>query len=498
MNALHDGDFVRRNEQRYHRLGWLLVAVLLAWLLAPTLFARGMFLDGVIYGVISRNMAVGIGDFWHPKYMDAEPGVFHEHPPLAFGLQAILFRMCGDQFWVERLYSTLCAPGLIAVIALLWRSGAARVGAATGCGWFPVLLWMAIPSWGWLYKNNVLENTLAPLAALSVYASVRLHQGGRLWRWSGLAAAAMLAAGLAKGPVGLFPAVTPLIAGVCLADCPWKTVVRNQAAVLLWCCALAAALCCYEPARQFLNDYFHDQLVSSLAGKRIIQHGRWYLAWRTLTALALPATLALLIAAWGNRRSALASCELAQSRRLAWFYLLTALSASVPLLLSPRQSAMYAAPSYPFYVLALALHCWPGALALQAGVLKFLSSRMNYRAAIAALAILLLAALLRSSSNYGVIVRDRELLNAVARIQAAVPARSLIAMSEDLWCDFQLRAYLCRSRHVSLVGAKARADFYLASANGSATDPAGPAGHRELSLRSHLRQARAASDVMPR
>jgi hypothetical protein len=152
---------------------------------------------------------------------------------------------------------------------------------------------------------------------------------------------------------------------------------------------------------------------------------------------------------------------------------------------------MYAAPSYPFYVLALAMYCWPGARALAAGVLPFLTSRVNYLAAVAALAILLVAALLRSSANYGVIVRDKELFEAVARIQSAVPARSLIAMSEELWCDFQLRAYLSRSRHVSLVAARTPADFYLASANASANDLSSPGGYRALSLQRHPRHAKA-------
>src|SRR5205085_205321 len=116
---------------------------LFAWFVGPTLLARGMFMDGVAYATVSRNMAVGIGDFWHPVYTDARPGGFHDQPPLVFGIQAVLFSLCGDCFWVERAYSALTAPCLMAVIALLWRARSRGQHPLIG-GWFPVLMWMTV------------------------------------------------------------------------------------------------------------------------------------------------------------------------------------------------------------------------------------------------------------------------------------------------------------------------------------------------------------------
>lgn len=452
-----------RQIRRCDQLGWLLIVTLLAWQLGPSLFTRGMFLDGITYGTISRNMAVGIGDFWHPQFSLGENRTFHEHPPLAFGLQSIGFRVCGDQFWVERLYSAVCAPGLIFVIALLWRAGFRGIHEAPIGGWFPVLLWMTIPTWGWLYRNNVLENTLAPFAALSIYASWRMHQDGFRGFWSALGAAAMLAAVLSKGPVGMFPAITPLVAGISFADRDWRTVVRNQLALLAWFSVLVVGLWGYDPARQLLTSYFHDQVMSSLAGERIPQHGRWYLVYKTLAALALPAVVALIIAAWGRRRTDAQLHENGKMQRNSLFFLLTALSASMPLLLSPRQSGMYAAPSYPFFILALSAWCWPGMMPLQFRLATWATSERNFRLAVGGFAALVIFAGIVSINRYGVIARDKELLSDIARIQTLIPARSTVATSPALRQNYVLAAYLARQHYISLDFEATPQRYYLTS-----------------------------------
>ena len=56
-------------------------------MLFPVVLLRGMSLDGVTYATIARNMAVGIGDFWHPYYTATLLHPFHEQPPLAFSLE---------------------------------------------------------------------------------------------------------------------------------------------------------------------------------------------------------------------------------------------------------------------------------------------------------------------------------------------------------------------------------------------------------------------------
>ena len=82
---------------------WLLLIGLFLILVSKNLLTEGMFLDGVTYACISRNMACGLGSFWSPSYTQTIGHVFHSHPPLAFGLEALFFKVLGDHWWVEKL-----------------------------------------------------------------------------------------------------------------------------------------------------------------------------------------------------------------------------------------------------------------------------------------------------------------------------------------------------------------------------------------------------------
>jgi 4-amino-4-deoxy-L-arabinose transferase-like glycosyltransferase len=462
------------------------IAALAAWLVGPSLFTRGMFVDGVVYATISRNLAAGIGDLWNPIYTERAPRVFHDHPPLGFALQSLAFRLFGDHFWVERLYSVAWAPLLMLAISLLWRLPIGRRGKPPIGGWFPVLLWMTIPTWGWLYKNNILENALTPFTVLSIYCSLRLHGGCRPMLWSGLAAASMLAAALIKGPVGLFPAVAPLVAGLALADRRWAAIARNQAAILIWFALLVTAVFAYSPARHAVSEYFQQQIASSLSGERGALHGRFYLVAKTATALALPAAIAILIHFASRRRFAAAEAESPVDYRAAAFFGLTALSASLPLLASPRQSAMYAAPSYPFFILAIARLAAPAVERLLLAEREWIAARYRYGALKFALGGLIAAACLVSVARYGRIERDIELLHDVARIEQYVPASATVAVPAALQNDFQLRAYLYRRHYVSVCRPEETAPYFVASSQHGFVASAGLVAAESENHRYHL------------
>ncbi|HPB58126.1 MAG TPA: hypothetical protein PLL49_06435, partial [Bacteroidales bacterium] len=86
---------------------YLSVFGILLLIISPAMLSDGMFLDGLLYATISRNLANGIGDFWHPHLTKTLSPVFVGHPPLVFGLQSLFFKILGDNIYVERLYSFL-------------------------------------------------------------------------------------------------------------------------------------------------------------------------------------------------------------------------------------------------------------------------------------------------------------------------------------------------------------------------------------------------------
>ena len=136
--------------------GLLLVLVCLL-LMGPRLVQHGMFVDGLTYVSIARNMAEGLGNFWQPFYSEALYEQFYEHPPLALWLESLLFRLFGDHFWVERLYCTLAIAGTILLIRQLWRQLFSTEVAFIRWWPFAALLWVLNEDVYLSYPGNMLE-----------------------------------------------------------------------------------------------------------------------------------------------------------------------------------------------------------------------------------------------------------------------------------------------------------------------------------------------------
>ena len=82
-------------------------------------------------------------------------------------------------------------------------------------GWLPLVLFLTIPSIRWAFVNNMLENTLTALTTFAVYfVLLSADVEGRAWSprrllYLAAAATAIAAAVMTKGPVGLFPLISP-------------------------------------------------------------------------------------------------------------------------------------------------------------------------------------------------------------------------------------------------------------------------------------------------
>jgi len=96
--------------------GWAAVLFLITAVLLPQLTTWGMFVDGVTYATISRNLALGIGTWWKPCYTETLGARFHEHPPLVFVIQSLFFRLFGERYLVEKAYSL---AAMLATLALI-------------------------------------------------------------------------------------------------------------------------------------------------------------------------------------------------------------------------------------------------------------------------------------------------------------------------------------------------------------------------------------------
>lgn len=467
-------DALACRHRAVHGSAWLLLAAAAFGMLFPVMLLRGMSLDGVTYATIARNMALDVGDFWHPYYTATLLNPFYEQPPLALWLESLLFRMCGDQWWVERLYSALTVVPTALALALIWRTLFARHPRLQRFAWLSIALWVLMPGWFWIYRHNYLENTLGIFTALGVLASLKAMQLQRWWpAWTLLAAAAIVAALGSKGPVGLFPLATPALAWVTLREVSFRPAVLVQGALIAALAVMVGIVCLDPQAREFLTAYYQRQVLDSLHGQREMVDsvlGHFYLVWSLLVHLWPSATVAGVLVLIGRRWGAAAS---GYSRRPAMFCLATALSASVPIMISPKQTGYYSAPSWPFYTMALAAWCLPAAMALAdrwaaAASIELVARRL--RLAVSA-ALLLTVGL--SPVWFGRTQRDAQLIRDVQGIGRIVGDHHTIVLPTSMERQWSLHAYLYRWHYISLGADEGSALYRLELANGLQPDDDG-------------------------
>ncbi len=249
------------------------VAVMTAAVL-PRLAHRGMFVDGVTYASIARNLAEGRGTFWEPSYTATIYPRFFEHPPLGFWLQSLWFRVFGDHLFVERAYAAVAALVTAALIALIWRTLNATT-SEKNYGWLPVLLWIAVPIVSWAVVGNLLEVTVSVFTILAVacvvFAALSTSTAAAVG-WGIASGLAVIGAFLTKGPVGLFPLAAPVLLAAIPASRPGSAY-RRPAVTLAGQWAVAAlgiaVLLSMPLARSSLGQY-----LEPAGGCRVIWRAR--------------------------------------------------------------------------------------------------------------------------------------------------------------------------------------------------------------------------------
>ncbi len=450
-----------------HTTARAVAGTLVFCLLAPWLFSKGMFWDGVVYGSVARNLAQGVGDAWHLSVSATFMRHFHEHPPLAYWLQVPFFRILGDHFWVERVYGLAAALVTLPILLGVWRYLLRDNPQAAPFSWLAIVFWA--PFGAWCYRHNMLENTLGIFTAISIYASLRAVESTRIWAaWSALAGAAIAAAVLCKGPVGLFPAVTPAIAWITLRRTSFARALCIELVVLASVAGSFGIVLIPEASREYLAVYWHQQIVASVLGHRegvSSLAGHFNILRSVARELAIPVLVAGSLQLLARRRTG----PMAAGARLVgptWFCLLTALSASVPLTLSPKQAGHYAAPSWPYYAFAVALWCVPAAADLLSRVHWLAIPRWHQWLRCCAGAIVITTALI-SALNYGRCLRDASLIETADQLAREVSAPATVVVSTRSWRQLpttdqlKLHAYCYRYHSISLFADEAQPAFRL-------------------------------------
>lgn len=407
--------------------------------------------DGLIYASVSARLAEGVGSFWFPYSMFNEAS-FHHHPPLAFGLQSLFFSFFGNAYYVENIYQFICLITVVGLMCACWKQGARISGAQTADGlWFLLLLFFLMPMISQSFTNNYLENTLSLFTLAAVYCLLRIQDKGPYVLSCFLAGFFTVAALLVKGPVGLFPLVVLPIVLLTIGGF-FKRAVVSSLVYLMVVCLTFAFLLLDEAAKESIVLYVKFQLVGTFEGVRPKVHGRTYMLERLFQNLIVPALVVSGLLIWRRKAIELSKQSVNSGQehiarfslsRESVLWLLIALSASIPLLVSPRHLSQYIVPSLPFYAFFLAslLRPWLDQLLLRA-------RPMLKRGIPVVAVIVMLMAGIASWRDFGVIERDRAVIGDMNRVVQLVAKGEVIDICVSHDSIYRLLMYL--SRHHSI------------------------------------------------
>jgi 4-amino-4-deoxy-L-arabinose transferase-like glycosyltransferase len=403
------------------------------------ILANGMFLDGLIYSTVSKNLANGIGTFWNPHFSATILQNFHEHPPLAFGIQSIIFNIFGESRFADRFYSllTVFAEGII--LLKIWKS----LGYKNG--WIPLFIWLTTATVFWTSYNNLLENTLTVFTSLSVLFYLNYERNNKIYLI--LLSGISLALGfLTKGFVAFFPWTFPFLWCLLFSHKKIGRIAADSAGLFFYTVAPLLLLVIFFPtAKASLLEYINHQVIDSIKNS-ITVDSRMDIIKRLLNEIAPAAGLFILLQflklitksgiAIGNENS-----------RKALAFIFLGLTGVFPIMISMKQSGFYILPTYPFFSI--------GAAILMYSYIDSFIERIDFKSRgflffkRTAYSVFIVGILLSLwySDGYS---RDRDKIRDVYAVLSVVPEGSIININPVMYEDWSLHAYFARFKNVSL------------------------------------------------
>jgi len=442
------------------------VAVLLA-LVLPDLLQHGMFMDGTQYAIIAKNYAEGKGTFWFPFLSTScekhGQNAFLEHPPLIYFLQSFFFKLGGDSFLCERMYCLLMLLLSACLIGVIWREIFKKNERYKDFFWFPILLWIIIPTVSWSFKSNMHENTLGVFVLASVYFLLRsVHD--RKYIFVLLSGVFVFLGTFSKGLPGLFPIVFYVIYYFCFRDITVKKVVGNTVLVLLVPVLTYFLLVKFNTAAKE-SLYFHvkERLLYRIANNPQVE-SRWIVLYWLFCDLLVPIALLLPISGFMFSKRKIQPLEFDEpgTKKYFFLFLLLGLCGVLPLALTLVQRAVYYAPALPFLSIALAL-LTIAAIDELVALLNKSKKALRFFAVLSGT--LLCVVIIYSCFVFGGIWRDEAEFNDANKIANVTGKDNYISSKAEIYQEWGFQYYLLRYYNVTIDPNSKQRPYFLIDKN---------------------------------
>ena len=395
-------------------------------------------MDGITYAAISKNMANGMGSFWNPYYTDCLFPSFHEHPALALYLESIFYRLFGDSMLVAKVYS--CITYLISgfLIVLIWK----EIMHDLKTGWLPLLLWIMIALVFWGATNNVLENTMAIFVLSSVLFylySVKKNRFLMIFLSGGM----LFCAFLTKGFTGLYPLAFPFFYWLFNRERTfWQMVLDTLVLTLSMLLFFAVIVGMNPTARESMTAYLNNQVVDSIKNVRNTD-SRFYIVGRFFMELLVSIAITLVIIVVGLLKRIINVADLKKNIGKVAMLFFFGLTGVVPMMISLKQSGMYALTAFPFYAILLAILSYA---VIEKVHLSLIAKRLTNIGCV----LLMITALAMNVFYAGQTTKDKDMFNDMDCFLTVLSEKEIVEVDTGIASDFTFIAYMSYFKNISL------------------------------------------------
>lgn len=434
------------NKQRVFVLFTLTVVLAL---LLPNLLQHGMFMDGVQYAIVAKNLALNKATFWMPylssSWSKMYSNYFLEHPPLVYYLQSKFFLVFGNGVFTEKIYCFFAFAICAFLISKIWRLIFKDDQQIKNYWWLAVLLWFITPSVFWSFGNNMLENTLTIMVlAASYFALKAIYSNGFNLVYIFIAGCFVFLGSLSKGLPGFFP-ISIIVCSYFLLGKPIlkKTIIYTFVLIITPTIIYFLLFKFNAEAKESLTFYFKNRLLNRLSEAHTVDNRFSILFWLLTDQFV---NIALCVLLFFFFKAKLFFNKLTKNEnRLILFFLLYGLSGVVPLCFTHVQRAVYFVPALPFFGIAVAIFLAKG---LNVLITKIKDEHFKIiRSGVVALFFITLLYLISLIGKTG---RDENVLSEINKIGGSIGNDKVIGSTNEIYEKWDYQFYLLRYYNITL------------------------------------------------
>jgi hypothetical protein len=474
-------DTTKTNAFKYFALFYVTAMFL------PRLVVQGMFGDGLLYSSIARNMSIGKGSMWQPFFsssywLDNVLPIYYENPPLMLWLESLFFRVLGDYWWVEKVFSLVILLINCFLMGEIWQLFEKKYIKIEGLGYFVLIFWHLMPRVLWGNPNNMMDNNLLTFCLLSILFILKaitnqniaqnadnqsvntpsvfsqksliqsIHSFPKYRDKLFIIHHSSLTLGsfciflgiLTKGPVALYPLSIPILFYFFTKEITLKKAFNYTLILTILSSLFFIGLLYFNSAATiYFKNYWEQRLLAVIVGSRddMKLSGWQHLEIvETLFVELLPILIVFLIVYSILKYKKIDVLIQKKYINFGLFFTFLGFAATLPIIISTKQSGIYLIPGLPMFAFAATFFSLPF-LEKMVNLVQFsrFSKRLTYFSWIGLAVSLMYSGII--AGDYG---RDKLLLSDVAHLKKIIPQDAKVGVCFQMMNDFTYHVNLQR------------------------------------------------------